>query len=187
MRTNWKDGADITGGSYMSIEQNRKTVYIPSPYDDRISALNEKLNRTYVYYGSNGASKKEMQAAQDSNAESYGQANKVERAVSKSSHAYRNSSWDLVDASKENEAIVAKAKDDELPKEMKGMSVPQRQQYVKEKAEERTAIQSEIQSLNKKRQEYIHSHTPKEESDTSLDAAMIKAIKEMAAQKSLNF
>jgi len=187
MRTNWKDGADITGGSYMSIEQNRKTVYIPSPYDDRISTLNEKLNRTYVYYGSNGASKKELQAAQDSNAETYGQANKVERAVSKSSHAYRNSSWDLVDASKENEEIVAKAKDDELPKEMKGMSVPQRQQYVKEKAEERAAIQSEIQSLNKKRQEYIHSHTPKEESDTSLDAAMIKAIKEMAAQKSLHF
>jgi hypothetical protein len=51
-RTSWKNGADITGGSYMSIEQNRKTVYVPSPYDDRISALNEKLNDTYVYYGS---------------------------------------------------------------------------------------------------------------------------------------
>ena len=72
-----------------------------------------------------------MQATQDSNAETYGQANKVERAVSKSSHAYRNSSWDLVDASKENEEIVAKAKDEELPKEMKGMSVPQRQAVCK--------------------------------------------------------
>ncbi len=187
MNTNWKDGADITGGSYMSIEQNRKTVYIPTPYDDRISALNEKLNQTYVYYGASGASKKEMQAAQDSNAETYGQANKVERAVSKSSHAYRNSSWDLVDASKENEEIVAKAKDEELPKEMKGMSVPQRQAYVKEKADERTKIQSEIQTLNKKRQDYLATNTPKEASDTMLDAAMIKAIKEKAKDKNLNF
>ena len=187
MNTSWKEGADITGGSYMSIEQNRKTVYIPTPYDQHISALNDKLNQTYVYYGASGASKKEMQATQDSNAETYGQANKVERAVSKSSHAYRNSSWDLVDAAKENEEIIAKAKDDELPKEMKGMSVPQRQTYVKEKAEERVSIQNEIQSLNKKRQEYLVSNTPKEVSDTMLDAAMIKAIKEKAKGKNLSF
>jgi von Willebrand factor type A domain len=187
MRTSWKDGADITSGTYMSIEQNRRTVYITTPYDERISALNEKLNNTYVYYGASGATKKEMQATQDSNAETYGQANKVERAVSKSSHAYRNSSWDLVDAAKENEEIIAKAKDDELPQEMKGMSVPQRETYVKQKAEERARIQSEIQTLNKKRQEYIVANMPKEESDTMLDAAMIKAVKEKAKQKNLNF
>jgi len=187
IRTSWKDGADIASGSYMSIEQNRKTVYIATPYDERISALNEKLNNTYVYYGNSGASKKEMQTAQDSNAETYGQANKVERAVSKSSHAYRNSSWDLVDAAKENEEIIARAKEDELPQEMKGMSVPQRETYVKQKAEERAKIQSEIQTLNKKRQEYIVANTPREESETMLDAAMIKAVKEKAKQKNLNF
>ena len=187
MRTNWKDGADITNGSYMSIEQNRKTVYVPSPYDERISALNEKLNETYVYYGTSGESKKEMQATQDSNAERYGQANKVERAVSKSSHAYRNSSWDLVDASKENEDIIAKAKDDELPVAMKGMSVSQRETYVKMKAEERSKIQSEIQTLNKKRQEYIATNTPKEVGEASLDAAMIKAVREKAKEKDLSF
>lgn len=187
IRTSWKEGADITSGSYMSIEQNRKTVYIATPYDDRISALNESLNKTYVYYGASGASKKEMQAAQDSNAETYGQANKVERAVSKSSHAYRNSSWDLVDASKENDEIISKAKDEELPKEMKGMSVTQRQQYVKQKADERAKIQGEIQSLNKKRQEYITINSPKDGGDSSLDAAMIKAVREKAKQKSLSF
>ena len=89
--------------------------------------------------------------------------------------------------SKENEEIIAKAKDDELPAAMKGMSVPQREMYVKEKSEERAKIQSEIQSLNKKRQEYIASNTPKEVSDSSLDAAMIKAVKEKAIQKNLNF
>ncbi len=185
--TSWKDGADITGGSYMSIEQNRRTVYVPSPYDDRISALNEKLNNTYVYYGSSGASKKELQAVQDSNAGSYGAANKVERAVSKSSHAYKNSSWDLVDAAKENEEVIAKAKDEDLPKEMKGMTIAQRQAYVKEKATERKKIQDEIQALNKKRQEYIAANTPKAESDNMLDAVMIKAVREKAKTKNLSF
>lgn len=187
LRTSWKEGADITRGTYMSIEQNRKTVYIATPYDDRISALNEKLNDTYVYYGASGASKKEMQAIQDSNAGSYGQANKVERAVSKSSHAYRNSSWDLVDAAKENEEVVAKAKDEDLPQEMKGMSTVERQGYIKQKSEARAKIQQEIQSLNKKRQEYIVANTPKDEADSMLDAAMIKAIKEKAKEKDLIF
>lgn len=187
LRTSWKEGADITHGTYMSIEQNRKTIYIATPYDDRISALNEKLNDTYVHYGTSGASKKEMQAIQDSNAGSYGQANKVERAVSKSSHAYRNSSWDLVDAAKENEEVVAKAKDEDLPKEMRGMNTAERQGYIKQKSEERAKIQQEIQSLNKKRQEYLVANTPKEEADSMLDAAMIKAIKEKAKEKDLIF
>jgi hypothetical protein len=185
--TSWKEGADITGGSYMSIEQNRKTVYVPSPYDDRISALNEKLNDTYVYYGSTGASKKELQSRQDSNAGSYGAENKVERAVSKSSHAYKNSTWDLVDAARENEEVIMKAKDEDLPKEMKGMTVTQRQVYVKQKADERKKIQDEIQSLSKKRQEYIVTHTPKEVTDSMLDAAMIKAVREKAKTKNLSF
>jgi hypothetical protein len=187
IRTNWKDGADITSGSYMSIEQNRKTVYIPTPYDDRISSLNEKLNDTYVYYGAGGASKKAAQATQDSNAGAYGEANKVERAISKSSHAYRNSGWDLVDASKENEKVIAEAKEEDLPKEMKGMSVPQRQAYILEKSKERAKIQEEIQALNKKRQEYIVANTPKEAADNMLDAAMIKAVKEQAKTKNLSF
>jgi hypothetical protein len=184
VRTDWKNGADITGGTYMSIDHDRKTVYIPTPYDARISAMNDKLNETYVYYGKSGSYKKEMQAKQDDNAGSYGEANKVERAVSKSSHAYSNKSWDLVDASKENEKVITEAKDEELPASMRGMSAEQRKNYVKEKSEERKKIQDEIQQLSKKRQEYINNNTPKG-SEGTLDGAMIKSIKERGKEKKL--
>jgi hypothetical protein len=187
IRTNWKDGADLTGGSYMSIEQNTKTVYIPTPYDDRIDECNDRLNKTYIYYGSTGAYKKEAQATQDRNAESYGQANKVERAVSKSSHAYKNSSWDLVDAARDNDKVISEAKEEDLPSEMKGMTVDQRKAYVKQKSEERKKIQAEIQSLNKQRQDYIATHTPKETSEKMLDASMLKSIKEKGRAKNLEW
>jgi hypothetical protein len=187
LATNWKDGADLTGGSYMSIEQNRKTVYISTPYDSKIDECNERLNRTYIYYGASGESKKAMQAEQDVNAESYGQANKVERAVSKSSHAYKNSSWDLVDAAKDDESVISKTREEELPKEMKGMSAPQRKAYVDQKAKERAAIQKEIQDLNAKRQEYINTHTSQADKDAMLDGAMIKAIREKAKAKNLTW
>src|SRR5688572_21763449 len=187
LRTDWKSGADITGGTYMSIEQDRKTVYVPTPYDERIDAMNDRLNSTYVYYGASGAYKKENQVSQDKNAESYSKENKVERAVSKSSHAYKNSTWDLVDATKDNEKVLLETKEEDLPKEMKGMTMEQRKTYVKQKSEERKTIQLEIQSLNKKRLEYIASHTPQANKETMLDAAMINAIKQQAKTKDLNW
>lgn len=187
MSTHWKDGADLTGGSYMSIEQNKKTVYISTPYDDKIAECNERLNRTYIYYGSEGESKKELQSRQDRNAGSYGQSNAVERSVSKSSHAYKNSTWDLVDAAEENNKVISETEDEYLPKEMKGMSTEKRKEFVATKSKERKNIQDEIQSLNKKRLEYISTNTPKDSETTMLDAAMIKAIKDQAQTKNLKW
>lgn len=186
MRTGWKRGADLTAGNYMSIEQDRKTVYVPTPYDDRISELNDKLNDTYIYYGKTGAYKKEQQVTQDQNAERYSKENKVERAVSKSSYLYKNSGWDLVDASKESEKAISEAKDEDLPKEMRGMSVDQRKAYVKSKADQREKIQLEVQELNKKRQQYLASQKP-EVSDKSLDGALMKSIKTKAKTKNLSW
>ncbi len=185
MHTNWKDGADLTGGSYMSIEQNRKTVYISTPYDSKIAECNDRLNKTYIYYGASGEQRKAAQEEQDVNAGSYGMSNKVERAVSKSTHAYKNSSWDLVDAAKDDESVIAAAPAEQLPEEMQGMSATQRKAYVSQKAKERKAIQDEIQELNNKRQEYIATHTENGNEETMLDAAMIKAIRDKAKSKNL--
>ena len=155
--------------------------------DDKIDAANDRLNSTYVYYGTSGAYKKENQLSQDKNAESYSRENKVERAVSKSSHAYKNSSWDLVDASKDNEKVLSDVKEEDLPKDMKGMTIEQRKAYVKQKSEERKTIQLEIQSLNKNRLDYIASHTPQANKEAMLDAAMINAIKQQAKTKDLTW
>ncbi|CAN5215268.1 hypothetical protein BH09BAC3_BH09BAC3_26100 [soil metagenome] len=187
MRTEWKTGADITGGTYMSIEQDRKTVYIATPYDEKIEAMNGRLNDTYVYYGASGSYKKEQQGKQDDNAGSYSMSNKVERAISKSSHAYTNSTWDLVDASKDNEKAILDADEKDLPKEMKGMTGEQRKSYVSQKSKERKSIQAEIQSLNQKRQQYLNDNTPNDVKDTMLDAVMINAIKARAKTKNMSW
>jgi hypothetical protein len=187
VETSWKRGADLTSGNYMSIEQDRRTIYVVTPYDEKIDALNDKLNSTYIYYGASGVYKKEQQAVQDKNAESYSRSNKVERAVSKSSHAYTNSTWDLVDAAKDDAKAVEKAKADELPGEMKGMSIEQRKAYVTEKSRERASIQKEIQVLSEKRSKYIAEQSKGQNEEKMLDATMIKAIKEQAKSKKLSW
>ncbi|MDB5272333.1 MAG: hypothetical protein JWO58_700 [Chitinophagaceae bacterium] len=182
----WKNGADLTQGTYASIEQNSKTVFIPSPYDDKIDQLNTQLNNTYIEYGREGRQKKAEQEIQDVNAESYGNANKVNRAVSKSTHVYKNKSWDMVDASEDKEFDVTKVTKDQLPEAMKNMTDDQKKDYVKQKTVEREKIKTEIQDLNKKRSEYIASKQ-KTEDTNMLDKSMINAIKTQAEKKNFKF
>ena len=67
------------------------------------------------------------------------------------------------------------------------MSIQQRKVYIKQKSEERTKIQGEIQSLNNKRLEYISKNTPQSAKDKMLDASMMKAIKLQGIAKNLKW
>lgn len=177
----WKEGADLTKGDYMAINHNKATVHIASPYDDAILILNKKLNGTYVMYGSRGREKKELQAEQDDKANDYSKANAVGRTVSKSSHLYKNSSWDLVDAVDNEEVIIEQLKSSELPEELKGKSTKEVKVYLEKKQHEREAINKEIQELNTKRKQYIAEQ--QKDTKNGLENAMINAIKTQAKKK----
>ncbi|WP_347922975.1 vWA domain-containing protein [Pontimicrobium sp. SW4] len=179
--TFWKDGAILTNGDYLAIDHNQKTVHIASPYDDAILELNKRLNNTYIAYGKRGAAKVSMQMAQDNEAESYSKANAVGRTVSKSSHFYKNSKWDLVDALEEKVVEVEKLDDSALPDTLKGKSIKEIRAYVTKKSKERLQIQKEIQELNTKRRTYIASK--QKDTKNGLENAMIQAIKTQAKKK----
>ena len=179
--TKWKSGATLTGGEYMAIDHNRQVVHIDTPYDDIIIKLNSKLNKTYISYGSIGASKVAAQAAQDSEAYSLNKGVAVKRSVSKSSRLYKNSNWDLVDAVEEAEVDLDEIKEEDLPKELRGKSEKEMKAYIESKKEERKRIQKEIQDLNVKREAYIAKNQKEEKGE--LENALLNSIKNQAAKK----
>lgn len=183
--TNWEDGARLTQGDYMAINHNRATVHIASPYDDEILILNQKLNKTYVAYGKKGKEKIAIQAEQDANANSYSKANAVKRTISKSSHLYKNKTWDLVDAVEQEEVVVSDIKEEALPEELKGKSEEEIKTYIENKSKERTEIQKKIKELNAKRKTYVLKQ--QKENTNGLENAMVKAIKEQAKRKKYSF
>ena len=131
-------------------------IYIPTPYDDRISECNLKLNDTYIGYGSAGNSKKIMQETQDQNAASISYSNSVERTVAKSKKAaYRNDSWDLVDKAESDKDYINKINTDDLPSELKGKSKAEIAIIVDQKTKDRSTLQKEIAELAVKRQAFI--------------------------------
>ena len=171
----------------MSIEQDRKTVFIPSPYDDKITHLNDQLNQTYLEYGEVGKLKKLNQATQDANASQYGKENSVKRALSKSSHLYKNSTWDLVDKSEEKDFDLRKLPKEELPEAMQTMSDDQKTTYIARKKAERENIKAEIGKLNQQREQYLASKAKQTGDEKMLDKAMLQSIRKHAAAKKLTF
>ena len=115
----WKDGAQLAYGDYMAINHNVETVHVASPYDDMILQLNIQLNSTYVPYGQQGNRKVAMQMEQDENAAGYSKANAVSRTVTKGSHLYKNSTWDLVDAEEEEDFSYDTLRKEDLPEHLK--------------------------------------------------------------------
>lgn len=187
INTFWKDGADFGYGEYLNIEQDKKVVHIPTPYDDAIMQLNKNLNKTYIGYGSYGKKMKERQMVQDNNAASMGTSSYVNRTVSKSSKMYKNEQWDLVDAVEEDEAKLDNISDNELPDELKGKSKEEIKLYVGKKQKEREQINKQLSELNKKRSKFIAEKRKENAGEQSLDDVMIKAVKDQAEKKNYKF
>lgn len=188
INSSWKTGADVTGGSYMSINHNSKTVFIESPYDTQIDSLNTELNETYIPYGTYGETKKELQLKQDENSELYGLSSKVSRISTKSKAVYSNEEWDLVDGMADDESIVEELEEEQLPEEMQNMTVAERKTYVVTKTKEREEINVQIKALSKLRQSYVTEEKKKlATTDNTLDKVMIDAIRLQAKTKGLKF
>ena len=183
----WKDGADLGGGDYMTINQDKKVVHIVTPYDDEIIICNKKLNKTYIYFGNVGRSKFSNQRIQDSNAMEMEEAVAVKRAVSKSSRLYNNSSWDLVDADKKGKLDYSKIEKNKLPKELQNKSDAEIKSYVKKQAKERAAIQKKIKELDAKRRSFIAKKQKENTQKDVLNNVMIKAIKRQAKLKNYSW
>jgi len=183
----WKDGGVLADGRYLNIDHNRQIVHVAAPQDKEIADLGMRLNNTYVPYGHEGQMAQERQVAQDSNASHASPQAVVQRTLTKSSHNYMNAGWDLVDAVRAKSVDVGKIKDEDLPKDMRGMSPEQKLNYVNVRAKERAELQARVQQLNEQRTKYIVAETAKQQGGQTLGSAVKQAIREQAGKKNYTF
>lgn len=157
--THWKDGADLTEGNYMNIDQDRKVVHVDCPQDKIIIRLNSELNQTYLWFGSKATreSYSENQIAQDRNALSVagGGGFSSGRGLTKASSLYRNAGRDLIDTLEEDSEVLSKLSTDQLPKEMQAMSPAERLAHVNKMAQKRAEIKQQIGKLSREREAFV--------------------------------
>jgi hypothetical protein len=192
IRTGWKDGAQLADGSFLTIDQNRVVAEVKTPFDEDLNKLSTAVNGTYVAFGRRNEQEafRARQAAQDKNAASATPAAGAERAAFKGSAKYNNASSDLVDGVASGKVKLAEVKEDELPEELKSLKPAERPAYLEKKQAERKKIQDEIKGLSEKRNKFIADERAKQaksDANDSLDAALIKSIKDQAAKRKYEF
>jgi hypothetical protein len=184
----WRKGAALAEGKFLTIDQDRAVVHIDAPQDKEISKLSIELNATYVTYGAKGIEGKANQSVQDGNAVANAPSGAaVQRAITKASANYSNTSWDLVDATKKGTMKLESVKDAELPEEVRKLAPAERQGFIDKKLEERTRLQARIQELNKERQQFVVEKAKASGETQTLDIAISKTIREQAAKKEIKF
>ncbi len=186
----WRDGALLADGKAISINQNAQVAHIEAPQDAEIARLGADLNQTYIPFGTVAAESQARQLVQDQNASQQSQASSVQRAVSKANAYYRNSAWDLVDALNDGGVKLADVKAEDLPENMRSMSLADRQQYVSRQSAERQRLQDRINRLNGERNAFVAEKQKQQAArsgEKTLDQALVEAIRSQASQKRFIF
>lgn len=186
IREHWNLNNECGSGSFTNINPDAKIEDIPTPYDTVLYTLNNKLNNTYLYYGSAGKEKAELQKSMDVANSGMSRAAGVKRiGVKGQSTLYNNSSWDLVDGVANDSTIVAKVDMKTLPPELQNKSRKELQQILQEKSKERNAIQKEIGRVNAQREDFIATERKKnseKNNEATLETEVEKIIKIQAKQ-----
>jgi hypothetical protein len=184
----WRQGALMADGRYLNINHQQRLAYVEAPQDRMLAELNTQLNQTYLAFGAGGSEHKLNQHVQDGNAAGLSKEAAVQRVLAKSSMNYSNASWDLVDAVQQKRIKLEEITKDQLPEPMKPMSVQQRREYVRARANERAKIQTNIQQLNEQRKAFLaQAQKSQQAAHKTLGSAIILAIREQAQQKEFVF
>ncbi|MBK8565667.1 MAG: VWA domain-containing protein [Saprospiraceae bacterium] len=177
----WLAGARAGKGEYNCINQDQRTVYIQTPYDDQINALNAQLNDTYIPMGQKGKSKKDNQYAQDTNAAAYDKANAAERSAFKSSKNYKAEDWDLVDAYKKDKKVVENRA--EMPDSLRNLSIEEMEAKIQAITARREAVQQQMQQLDAQRRQYIEQQQSQQLSKDDLGNTILQSLRKQASEK----
>ena len=184
IKEHWNLNTECGNGNFTVINQNQKIDDIPTPYDSMIISLNDKLNSTYVAYGYGGGKSMEMQASVDQLNFKANKGAALKRAAVKSNAGlYNNSTWDMVDATKDDEKFVDKLDKKTLPDSLKNKTTEELKIIVKEKGVQRAGIQKQIGEANTQRESFIATEKARnatKNNTATLETEVEKIIKEQA-------
>lgn len=184
IQEHWNIMGECGGGSFTNINADIKVEDIPTPYDSVLFSLNDKLNGTYISYGSRGGEGYlKLQEADNSNFVANKSAALKRVSVKSKKVLYDNSSWDLVDAYSSDSAVITKIDAKTLPDSLKNKSKVELQLLVNKKAGERTAVQKQIETVNAQREIFIANASKNNNGkEPNLQTEIEKIIRSQAAK-----
>src|SRR5215813_6080530 len=186
----WQQIASAGGGTFAAISQDGGMLALTTPMDDELSALNRDLASTLVPYGA-PAEQAELEAKRD-RAAAASPATVASRLgfLSKIGGRLNAGRADLIDAISSGDKKLAELAEPELPDTLRAMPAPAREEFVKQKLEERQKIQARIDHLSKERDEYVAQESARRAAsgkDDGFDAKVRDAVRQQAAGAGITY
>jgi Mg-chelatase subunit ChlD len=191
----WEQIASRGQGRFFAIPQDGGVQAVTTPYDDKLTALGNRLGQTYVAYGGGPGKDGQKfrneaaarQAATESKVMMDGAATpNADRAINKAvnSEAYFG---DLLQSIENGSVTLESVKTEDLPDDLKKLDAPARKKEVEKRLAERKAIRAEILNLGKQRTAYIEAEQRKNTGSTQngFDRAVADALKTQLAAKGI--
>jgi von Willebrand factor type A domain len=183
----WDIGAKIAHGNFMCINQDTVVRFGETFWDKKIIELNNWFNDTYEPYGSEGELCLQRQLKQDENALLLGNDFMRERILFKSSDAYENSHWDLVDAYRRDSTILGKIPINELPFNLQDLTLGEMRLYLDLRIKQRELCKETIGMYSSKALEFLLIDSNVNNSTTTLNSTIISVVRDQASQNGFNF
>ena len=185
----WKAAANLAASDLMTIDQNVVAQAIAAPQDDEILRLGNELNGTYLAYGADGAAAMARQSGADAASAKLSKKVALERSQLKAKAAYRNDTWDVVDAIEKDADFLGKATPDALPAELRGKSQAEQRQIIASKAAARADLKAKLAKLEADRTAFIAAEQAKNAGPEQkvLETELMKSTKKVAAKKGYKF
>jgi Mg-chelatase subunit ChlD len=189
----WQTIAQYGHGQYFAIPQNGGVETIATPFDEKISQLGAKLGGTYLAYGGGAGEagvvyRQEAKKTADMNEATVAASAPVEARVQRSVNKVINTKayiGDLLQDIENGSLQIGSLKQEDLPSELKDLSVEDRTKEIERRLAERRDIRKQILELSKQRADYIAAEQKKRSGGTknSFDLAVSSALKEQMGRK----
>ncbi len=182
----WRDICAKAEGSYVQIEQNGGVVAITTPFDKELGVLNDDLTKTTLVFGDR---RKQMEGKDKvSAATALPTSTKADRAGFGGKDG-RVATYDLLDAVKAKEVELEKLKKDELPDELKKLSLKDQKAYLEKLDKKRAELRKKAVELDKKRTDYIQAELKKKGKDgkSAFDNQVLEILRKQAKKSNINY
>jgi uncharacterized protein YegL len=189
----WQQIAQAGSGDYFQVESDGNAVAIATPFDRELAELSAKMDETRLYYGSEEEKVKQRSkvAASDKLTAASSIASRARRAtfnVSKSGESNFLGEGELVDDVASGRVDISAIEETQLPAPLQAMAPAERKAVIEEKAEQRQALQAQIQAMAQKRSSYLKEKVAaKGGAKDSLDEKIYSAVREQAAARGLRY
>lgn len=189
----WKSIAAKTNGSFTNVGMDVNNIAVNTPYDQQISDISDQLDELRYTYGNKEErisyeEKKTMSRKISSGSAVSTKAQRADYNATPAGKSGYAGSKELLNDVADGKVKTIDLKAEELPEEFKNVKGKDLEDAIKTKIAKRNLLNKEMNTLAKKRQEFIDADLnkrDKSEVENSFNYKVYENVKEQAAKKNI--